>query len=330
MQFVIPGLTRNPVPFWIPAFAGMTGVVVINDAVFRKEEGRMERGRMKNQAIWLEETIRNFINRSPENTLKNKENDRAWEDPLVGFSSGDDPLYQEYKEYVGTFHWTPLEIFTQTFPSVEVSSEDLTVISWILPQAEATKSDNRKLAIYTSERWARARSFGEEVNDKLRQHVVATLQEAGFKAVAPSLSPSMKSLQSERYGRASTWSERHAAYSSGLGTFGLCDGLITPKGKAMRCGSVVARIRIPATKRPYHDHHAYCLFFSKGTCRKCIQRCPAGAITPSGHDKVKCRSYVAEARNYVTSHFGFDGYGCGLCQTGVPCESEIPQESSLE
>ena len=33
MQFVIPGLTRNPVPFWIPAFAGMTHVVLINDTV---------------------------------------------------------------------------------------------------------------------------------------------------------------------------------------------------------------------------------------------------------------------------------------------------------
>jgi len=35
-QSVIPGLTRNPVPFWIPAFAGMTGFVVINDAVENK------------------------------------------------------------------------------------------------------------------------------------------------------------------------------------------------------------------------------------------------------------------------------------------------------
>ena len=35
MQFVIPGLTRNPVPFWIPAFAGMTFFLVINDAVYR-------------------------------------------------------------------------------------------------------------------------------------------------------------------------------------------------------------------------------------------------------------------------------------------------------
>jgi hypothetical protein len=37
-RFVIPGLTRNPVFSWIPAFAGMTSSVVINDAVYRTEE----------------------------------------------------------------------------------------------------------------------------------------------------------------------------------------------------------------------------------------------------------------------------------------------------
>jgi hypothetical protein len=31
--FVIPGLTRNPVFFWIPAFAGMTSFADINVAV---------------------------------------------------------------------------------------------------------------------------------------------------------------------------------------------------------------------------------------------------------------------------------------------------------
>jgi epoxyqueuosine reductase QueG len=93
----------------------------------------------------------------------------------------------------------------------------------------------------------------------------------------------------------------------------------------MRCGSVVVNIKIPFTKRAYRDHHAYCLFFSKGTCGKCIERCPAGALTPAGHDKVKCRSYIfAKVREYVKSSFGFEGYGCGLCQTGVPCESKIP------
>jgi len=265
---------------------------------------------IKDLGKWIEGMIRDFINGSPENTLKNRTNEKAWEDPLVGFSNGDDPLYQEYKEYVGTFHWTPLEIFTNTFPLFEVSAEDLTVISWVLPQTEMTKSDNRKETLYPSERWARSRTFGEEVNVKLAKHVVSTLQEAGFQVVAPSLCASFKWIESARYSIASTWSERHAAYASGLGTFGLCDGLITSKGKAMRCGSVVVNIKIPATKRLYHNHRAYCLFFSKGICGECIQRCPAGAVTSEGHDKVKCRSYLrAEIKGYVKSHFGFEGYG---------------------
>jgi len=33
IRFVIPGLTRNPVFFWIPTFAGMTAFAVINVAV---------------------------------------------------------------------------------------------------------------------------------------------------------------------------------------------------------------------------------------------------------------------------------------------------------
>ena len=38
MQLVIPGLTRNPVFFWIPAFAGMTCSVVTNDVVYNYSE----------------------------------------------------------------------------------------------------------------------------------------------------------------------------------------------------------------------------------------------------------------------------------------------------
>ena len=285
--------------------------------------------RVKDPRAWLETTIKAFI-QSPENSLKDEENEEAWADPIVGFSSGDDPLYQFYNESIGAFYWTPEEIFTKTFPRLRVTPDELTVISWVLPHTDATKLDNRRQIFYPSERWARARISGEEVNAKLRKHVVATLREAGCEAVAPMLSPLWRRKVSERYGFASTWSERHAAYASGLGTFGLCDGLITPKGKAMRCGSVVARIKIPPTNRPYTAHHTYCLFFSKGICRKCIRRCPAGAITETGHDKVKCENHLKTTRDYVRSHFDFEGYGCGLCQTGVPCESKIPTEDDIK
>ncbi len=278
-----------------------------------------------NLGEWMEKTIRDFIN-SPENTMKNKANERAWADPLVGFSRGDDPIFKKYKDVVEEYHWTPLEIFEKTFPGSGARADQLTVISWILPQTEATKIDHRKATVYPSERWARSRIFGEEVNVKLRQHVVATLEAAGYSALAPMLSPSWERKPSKRFVFSSTWSERHAAHASGLGTFGLCDGLITPKGKAHRCGSVIARMAIPPTPRPYTDHRAYCLFYAKGTCGKCIDRCPAGAITKEGgHDKTKCINYLhPKTDEYILANYGFKGYGCGFCQTDVPCESKNP------
>jgi epoxyqueuosine reductase QueG len=285
----------------------------------------------ENFGTWIEMTIREFIDTSPENTLCNKENDRAWADPLVGFSNGADPLYQEFKRHIGTFYWTPMEIFKKTFPSTNATPHQLTVISWILPQTEKTKQMSRKEAVYPSENWARSRIFGEKGNVKLRRHIVETLKTAGHRAVAPQLDPGWEERASTQYGDASTWSERHAAYAAGLGTFGLCDGLITAKGKAMRCGSVVAEIKIPATPRPYADHREYCLFHRNGTCGQCIERCPVKALSKKGHDKAKCRHHIFEVTpKYVRSHFHFDGYACGLCQVGVPCESKIPTPADLE
>ena len=277
-------------------------------------------------ADWTCSVVRSLCH-SAENTLclAGDAGEPAWAEPLVGFSRGDDPLYKQYKEVVGPFHWTPLEAFQLAFPETAVRPEELTVISWILPQTEATKRDNRTERVYPAERWARSRIFGEEFNSKLRRHVAGALCDAGYEAIAPMLCPQWTSIESERYVYASTWSERHAAYASGLGTFGLCDGLITPVGKAMRTGSVVARIQIPPTPRPYTDHHAYCLFYTQGICGKCIERCPVDALSEAGHDKRKCRAHLnPTTSNYVETQYGFAGYGCGLCQTGVPCESKIP------
>jgi epoxyqueuosine reductase len=279
---------------------------------------------------WIETVIKEYIDHSPENTLKNSDNDKAFETPLVGFSKGDDPLYEAYKEHVGPFFLTPWEIFATTFFEFNVKPEELTVISWILPHNPKTKADNRKEKRVPSERWARGRIIGEQVNESLRKHVVKTLMTKGFQSVAPSLTPQFSFRISPKYGFASTWSERHAAYASGLGTFGLCDGLITPVGKAMRTASVVARIEVPPTPRPYTDHHEYCLFFTQGICGKCIKRCPAGAITEKGKDKTLCAGHLLQVtKDYVSTHYGFDGYGCGLCQTGVPCESKIPSEKDV-
>jgi epoxyqueuosine reductase len=285
----------------------------------------MNKSKGADPASWVRSLVEDFILNSPENQLGGPFREKAFDAPLVGFARGDDPLFDSLKEHVGPFHWTPLEIFQMSHPGQRVGAADLTVISWVLPQTRATRRDNRAQKVYPSERWARARIFGEEVNNKLRRHVVGELGRKGHQALAPVLSPEFKRVESDRFVFASTWSERHAAFVAGLGTFGLCDGLITPAGKAMRVGSVVARIALPPSSRPYTHHRQYCLFFTHGTCGKCIPRCPVGALSPSGHDKRKCLAHLRPAsRDYVRAHYGFDGYGCGLCQTGVPCEEKIP------
>jgi len=280
---------------------------------------------------WITNMITDYIDHSPENHLQDADRERAFDTPLVGFAAGDDPLFGDYKSHVGPFHWTPLEIFMLTFPQSDAVASDLTVISWILPQTRVTKADNRKESQYPAERWSRARTYGEQVNVKLRRHMESCLKAEGVDVVAAMLSPHWQRETSDKFGFASRWSERHAAYASGLGTFGLSDGLITALGKAIRVGSVVARINIPPTPRPYTDHHAYCLFYSKGICGKCIDRCPTESISEAGHEKVKCKAYIRQvAMPYIKTSYGFEGKGCGLCQTGVPCESKIPIAKDAE
>ena len=275
--------------------------------------------------VWIEGIIRYFVNDSCHNNLKNDYQEKVWDNPLIGFSSGADPIYKFFKKDIGSFYFTPIEWFHKSYTGVNVKEKELTVISWILPQTQITKGEHRLPRRMPTERWARARIYGEEFNDKLREYVVKTLDEAGYLAVAPMLSTQWSRETSNKYGFASNWSERHAAYVSGLGTFGLCDGLITAKGKAMRTGSVITRIEIRPTLRDYKGHNTYCLYYSNGTCLECVHKCPVGAISKSGHDKYVCSKYVRSTRDYVKRSFYFEGYGCGLCQTGVACESRIPR-----
>jgi epoxyqueuosine reductase len=272
----------------------------------------------------IKKIIREFIATTPLNTMEDGTREPAWDQALVGFASGADPLWQQYKEYVGAFHWTPWEVFNQHCPEENVSAEQLTVISWVLPQRKLVRDANKKEKKFPAQEWARIRVYGEKCNMALRHYLVTYLEGKGHPAVAPMMAPNWTIVKSARFSYASSWSERHAAHAAGLGTFGLCDGLITQKGKAMRTGSVVVKLSMDPTPRPYTDHHAYCLFFTDGTCGRCIDRCPARAITSAGHDKEKCRQHLAASREHVKKTYGFEGYGCGLCQVKVPCESLIP------
>jgi hypothetical protein len=165
-------------------------------------------------AVSVQRIIEDFI-ASPANSMRNAVNEPAWDQPLIGYSNGADPLYGFYKKDIGNFYVKPLGFMKDAYPNLDLKSHQLTVVSWILPQTRATKEDQRKEIRWPGERWARTRIFGE-VNDQLRRHVVNALADLGVQAVAPMLSPLWHQDISEKYGFASTWSERHAAYAAGL------------------------------------------------------------------------------------------------------------------
>lgn len=287
---------------------------------------RIAKDRSADAGAWIARIIEGFVANSRENVLAMPSQEMAFDSPLVGFSNGSDPLYAEYLAHIGDFYLTPIAVFRETFPQeLAFAPQDFTVISWVLPSTRCTRQEQAERVQRPSERWVRMRHYGESFNDALRRHLVAQLSDAGIQAVAPVLAPFWSRCDSGPYAPCSNWSERHAAYAGGLGTFGLCDGLITPLGKAMRTGSVIARLSVAPTRRPYTDRHEYCLFYSHGTCGKCIPRCPVKAISASGHDKRRCQQYTHhKMKSYALKTFGISTHACGLCQAGVPCTDHIP------
>lgn len=288
---------------------------------------------LKNPNLIIEQMIKKFILEDESNQRKQIDNGVYWEEPLVGFCSGIDPLFSDYKSIIGPFHLTPIEIISRLLKEkgrqlLLSEIENISVISWILPASEDIKRSNRTEDKFPSKLWVYAREFGEACNNALKFHLIKFLEYLGYPSISPTLSPSFQHIFDEKIGWASPWSERHVAFACGLGTFGLCDGFITPKGKAVRIGSVVTLLKLTPSVKKYRHHKENCLFFQNEKCGKCILRCPAGAISEDGHDKNKCREYIRSQRLETKRlEYGLNNPppACGLCQTGVPCESEIPR-----
>lgn len=273
----------------------------------------------------MEQALRQEIARSvvqnPANRLPDRD-DPLFDAPLLGIADWDDPLFLRYKEVIGPFHQTPAELFAAAFGDVPAAGS---VIVWALPISEPVRASNRPQTEFPSRQWAQVRTFGEELNRELRLHLLQWLTARGQRTLAPLLSPLWREYSDTPVGIASSWSERHAAYAAGLGTFSLNDGLISARGMALRLGSVVTELVLPPTPRTAPHHRWNCLYHRNGSCGACIGRCPVGALSREGHDKAVCRRHVyGTIPAAVADQYGVTATGCGLCQTRVPCEDRLP------
>lgn len=277
---------------------------------------------MENQ---IKNEIRRYFRESKENKFE-LINDNYFDKPLIRFADSDDPIFQEYKSIVGNHHFTPKEAFELIYG--DGSYKGGTVISVVLPISEKIRRSNRTQKELASKEWALTRTFGDEIFLKgFGKYLESYLNNMGYRTVSPYLSEWFK-IQGSDSGPTSNWSERHIAYAAGHGTFSINDGFITEKGIAIKLISVVTELKLTSDVRSFKSHTENCLLCSKGTCGACIRRCPVNAISEEGHDKIKCMQYVyGEASRKLAESYGASpkaGSGCGLCQTGVPCEGRNP------
>ena len=244
---------------------------------------------------------------------------RMFDAPVPGFADAHDPIFEKFKTpgIVGPWYLTPSE----WLPSAG------TVISLFFPISEEVRRSNGEAAGGASVQWMYTRYEGQQYIDRFMEAFSAWLSASGSDSLVPSSSQRFGTIKAGQGPLlapgetmpadtfSSNWSERHAAYACGLGTFSLTRAVITEKGAAGRFASVITEAKLPADKRNYSGVYDYCV-----RCGACIERCPVSAIDLlHGKDQLKCAGFN---RQSLLEHS--PRYGCGLCQTNVPCEGCIP------
>jgi len=279
---------------------------------------------------WFVETIKDKLAHHPDNSMEFPfEGERIFEAPLVGFVRGDDPLLGQLKQIIGPHHFTPEEIMRWQAANNGVAApptEDLSVVSFVMPITKITKDDNAAKSDWPSERWAQTRLLGEIFSQTFVREIVSHLMSKGILAVSPDVTPMFRKKRYPTVGWASPWSHRHIAYAAGLGSFGMHDFFITERGCAHRLGSFVVNKKLGPDRVQRGDIRGNCLQHQGIKCLKCAARCPVKAISEKGHDKDLCYKKVASSISYCNKNYHIFIYGCGLCSTGVPCESGVPKK----
>jgi epoxyqueuosine reductase QueG len=262
-----------------------------------------------------------FVENSKDNTIteqiaisENVVGMNIFEAPIFAFGSAEDKYFSLLKDpkVIGEHFLLPKEWLPQA----------KTVVSFFLPFSQAVKTGNRKDMSWPSEEWLHGRIEGQTLINRLSSYLKSELISKGFSAVAPSIDERFwskgsfnKESSHSNFSFTSNWSERHAAFVCGLGTFSLSKGLITKAGVAGRFGSILTDLSLTPDKREYEEVYEYC-----SMCGACAKNCPANAISlDKGKDHSICSTFLD-----LTAEKFKPRYGCGKCQIGVPCENKIP------
>ncbi len=280
---------------------------------------------------FLAKIIKEYAVTCPANRLPEYNNEPAMTEPLVGFADGHDPLFQEYKkkEIIGDFHFTPEEalIYYHEIQQKNVKNKkpaNISVISVAFLASRETRLSTPPEAEKASSRFCYTYIHVADMMFDTLNQVVSLLEAEGYQAVAPDCTRPVPMETNAEGFHYTDWSEKHVAYTAGLGTFGLQTLLVTPAGIPLHIASVITDLALTPTPRKYDHHRYHCLHYRDGSCHRCAQRCPVRAIKPYTFDQNKCLDYFFELEAAKDKSQETIPAMCALCLVGVPCEAGVP------
>ncbi len=288
-------------------------------------------------ARFLEKALKEYAIASPANRLPNFNNEPVIAEPIIGFADGRDPLFSEYKrkDIIGEYHLTPEEAMAtylerQQKKALDKRLQAVSVIAVAFTPSRETRLSNPNNARMASPRWGRAYGTSFGLMYETLNYAVSLLEAAGRRAVAPACTRPMSIKISPEGLPYADWSEKHAAYAAGLGTFGLNTSLITEAGLPTQIGSIITDLAITATPRIYDNYRAHCRGYRDDSCRLCAKHCPSGAVNIKAFDGKKCMAYTHDVLPGINRElYGESKPGthpmCALCQIRLPCEAGFPR-----
>lgn len=253
---------------------------------------------MKNED-WLINLIEAYVGHYPQW----KKTRSSWQIPLIVAVDATDLRFAELKKQVGSSHLLPQDLL----PSAR------SVICYFLPFATAIGRSNKE-GTYSSDEWACAYLETNQLINDLNRHIQEEMGKLGHNAA---VTPATHNFDQNTL--LSNWSHRHIAVLAGLGSMGLNRMLITDKGCCGRLGSLVSDMELNIQSAA---ESSACLYYFNQSCRKCIIRCPNGALSEGSFDRFKCYKLllqnveVHQNKGYVDA--------CGKCASQIPCAFSNP------
>ena len=122
--------------------------------------------------------------------------------------------------------------------------------------------------------------------------------------------------------------DRAVAHRAGLGWYGKNANLLLPgAGSWFVLGSIVTTAAYEPTPGPAPD--------GCGTCTRCIDDCPTGAIVAPGViDANRCISWILQKPGSIPDHYreviGDRIYGCDDCQDACPISVRLGRRNTIE